>query len=170
MLVGYRRVSAADPMGTSELLAAREKLHANPNDEALKRRIRELDLAVRQRYFNRLQRNQWGAWMLLLGGGVFVVAASRFITARQGMPLPARSLNRRPGVDRDLDWGRRSVSAAGIVVIVAMSAVALTRPRRRRVGSVPRATPRQLVAFSRLGWNGCHGFDQHPAHVERHDR
>ena len=48
MLIGYQRLMAEDPLQVNRLQSLREQLHKNPNDPALKHRIREADLASRQ--------------------------------------------------------------------------------------------------------------------------
>lgn len=56
-----------DPLQTQTLISLKEDLRQSPKDEALKDKIREVDLQTRQSYFSHLNRNRMGAWLLLFG-------------------------------------------------------------------------------------------------------
>ncbi|MCC7377510.1 MAG: PQQ-binding-like beta-propeller repeat protein [Verrucomicrobiales bacterium] len=68
-----------EPWRSKRLTEARERLAAEPRNEALKSEIRELDRQLRLSYFRSLERNRWGAG-LLLAAGVGLVLVSRLAT------------------------------------------------------------------------------------------
>lgn len=88
LLINHGRVPSQDPLKSSVLLAAKERLHADPRNEALKQEIRALDLQVRTQFFRHLDGNSWGAWMLLAGGVLFVVSAGKVFADREKRPFP----------------------------------------------------------------------------------
>lgn len=154
MLVGYRRAVAEDPIGAREIAVLRERLHASPKDEVLKKQIRELDLRERERYFAHLQRNSWGGWMLLIGGAVFVLAASQFQARKQAAPMP-RPLTDPKEVERDGIRARRALMGTGAVIVAGVAIFGMLKPVRNTVqknepatalAAVPALTPEMLAA------------------------
>lgn len=85
MIWGQVRINRVEPWTSPTLMALREQLHADPKNEALKTEYRQVDHALREAYFVRLERQRTGAWLLLLVGGGWVWAL------KQGWrPAPAR--------------------------------------------------------------------------------
>ena len=68
MVYGHFAAATNDPWKSPQLLALKEKLAAEPNNEAVQTEIRQLDLKFRQEFRRRLALDKTGAW-LLLGGG-----------------------------------------------------------------------------------------------------
>jgi len=75
MLAGRFLKKADEPWYSAELAQARQALHTDPKNEALKGPVRELDRKLRSGYFRNLERNRWGAWLLLAGGIAWVLSA-----------------------------------------------------------------------------------------------
>jgi outer membrane protein assembly factor BamB len=131
MVVTYQRSVAEDPLHVQAQQALREKLHASPKDEALKKRIREADLIERQRYFARVQRNKVGGGFIFAGAALAVFSFAR-----------VRSLRRRPPVPRALaPWtefergSRQSVLAVGVVAGAVLAGVFVVGLQQRMVVS-----------------------------------
>ncbi|MCX7886174.1 MAG: PQQ-binding-like beta-propeller repeat protein [Verrucomicrobiae bacterium] len=76
-----------------------EQLHKTPRDEALKERIRKLDLQLRQEAFTRLRLSANGARAMLGAAVVFLAAAHYVRVARRQLPNP-------------LAWGPRHADEA----------------------------------------------------------
>lgn len=109
-----------EPWSSRELNEARQQLHAEPRNEALKARVRALDLELRQAYFRSLERNRTGAW-LLLGAAVAVVLLGRGACARRDLGTPGPLA---PGADPDRTRAVRRTQTV-VVATGAVGAVAL---------------------------------------------
>lgn len=74
LIVTYLQLNKVDPINTELINSLVERLSENPNDELLRNEIRTLDLLVRKAYFT----NQWqirtGAYLLLIGVSILVIA------------------------------------------------------------------------------------------------
>ncbi|HOW65691.1 MAG TPA: PQQ-binding-like beta-propeller repeat protein [Candidatus Paceibacterota bacterium] len=63
-----------DPLESKELAALKADLVAKPMDSALKQKIRDLDLTLRQHHATYQARASLGGWMLLAGGIIFLAS------------------------------------------------------------------------------------------------
>lgn len=91
MLAGHLNASAIDPLKSPDLKELKEKLRLNPSDEPTKRGIRALDLELRARYFRQLSRSASGAYLLIGGVVVFLIAAAQCARYRKQPPMPKPS-------------------------------------------------------------------------------
>jgi len=138
----HGRVPSADPLRSELLLAARERLHAAPKDEALKQEIRHLDQEVREQFFRHLDRNRWGAWLLAAGGVLLVVSAGKVARDRRAPPLPVPMVEEVEEQKRAGAWASRgAVAAVGAALVVALAWLA-------RMESTP--VPESEVALEKL--------------------
>ena len=128
MIVGHERAVTEDPLRVHEIQALREKLHNNPKDEALKEQIRQFDLQERKRYFARVRRNTWGAWMLLTAGAVFVLAGSQVMAARRRPPIP-RALTTVEVLAEERRKSRLAVIALGTTLILGIGLISFLQPK-----------------------------------------
>src|SRR4051812_32032328 len=67
MVVGELGYQPVRSLASPKVAELKENLRRNPNDEQLKKSIRELDLKQRRQYFRQLSHMQSGAY-LLIGG------------------------------------------------------------------------------------------------------
>jgi len=127
MLIGHFGHRTDTLLEPPELLEAREQLLANPKDTALKEHIRTLDLALRQRYFAHLHTNAVGAWLLLAGGVMLIVAGGGWTATWRRLPMPqplsAGALSPR----RHADSSRWAIGGVTAVVGIAFLIVAASR-------------------------------------------
>jgi outer membrane protein assembly factor BamB len=86
MLYEHFAAATNDPWKSPQLLALKEKLAAEPKNEPLQKEIRQLDLNFRQKFRHRLALDKTGAWLLLGGTLVLVLAAGQ--AAKKALPLP----------------------------------------------------------------------------------
>ena len=117
----YEHFAAAtnDPWKSPQLLALKDKLAAEPKNEALQKEIRQLDLKFRQKFRRRLALDKTGGWLLLGGVLVLVLAAGKAAALKKTLPLPQPKT----------DAGERSIklasrarwSLAGVGLVVAGS-------------------------------------------------
>ncbi|MDF1546191.1 MAG: PQQ-binding-like beta-propeller repeat protein [Bacteroidales bacterium] len=84
LIANYIQLNRADPVNTKTINMLVERLNQNPDDDALRNEIRELDLLARKAYFT----NQWqirtGAYLLLIGI-IVVVVALQIIKSAKGI-------------------------------------------------------------------------------------
>ena len=113
-----------DPWKSPQLLELKEQLRAAPKDEAIKGRIRALDLQFRQGYVRRRNLEAAGGWLLLAGTVVLVVALQAAAAAKKRLPQPRPDPAAAGRLARQAASSRRSVAFAGGVCGAAMLAVA----------------------------------------------
>ncbi|HEY9172986.1 MAG TPA: PQQ-binding-like beta-propeller repeat protein [Verrucomicrobiae bacterium] len=126
LLVNHFLVPTDDPVKSVELAQAKEKLHATPTDEALKQRIRDLDLQARRTYFRHLQINLLGAWLLIAGSAVFVLAARRVRVAVEGPHLPKPSIDAEAQQARARRIGRWAIAGSGATLMALLLVLGAT--------------------------------------------
>lgn len=86
MVIGHVRVRAQDPWKSPRLAQLKQQLRESPKDEAVKQKIRELDLQLRHRYFRHVSRLDSGVYLLLAGAVVFVIGATRSRKTLRDLP------------------------------------------------------------------------------------
>jgi len=74
LLLNFVQVRKYDPLETEAMEILVKRLETQPKDQALKDDIRRLDLLARKAYFNNRWQIKTGAWLLLIGGVIFVLA------------------------------------------------------------------------------------------------
>lgn len=84
----YARHLARDPLDSPEYAALQKQLAADPQNEALKAKIRELDVRLREEYFRARLFNRWGTLFLVAGLITFAIAAKIASTLRRPLPHP----------------------------------------------------------------------------------
>jgi len=107
MFLGQMRKSREEPWRSPELAQARAKLLTDPKNVALKATVRQLDQDLRRMYFQRLERDRMGAWLLLGSGAVFVVLARMVSRSGEVIGL-GLGLNRRSADGEPVSNGSRS--------------------------------------------------------------
>jgi hypothetical protein len=78
---------SSEPITNEKLAGYREILSEQPDNEAVKQQMRELDAEIRQEYHARIERYETGTFWLVIGIGVMLVAGA--IGAELGRELPA---------------------------------------------------------------------------------
>ena len=126
MLLQQFRQPMRDPWKSPQLLALKEKLVTAPKDEPLKQQIRELDLLLRQRYAAHLASTQRGAWMLLGGLAVFLLAGRQVAALRKTLPTPSLYPNAAEWTTRAARFSRWAVAATGALVALTVLSLAFT--------------------------------------------
>lgn len=113
MLAGFFQHYASAPLTDPAMRQLKDKLRLESANEPLKQQIRDRDLAIRKLYFRNLSRLHSGAWLLIIGSAVFVVAVTQ---ARRGRPplLPAKaSPDAAEEARRAAGFARWAVAGAG---------------------------------------------------------
>lgn len=142
MLYQHATATTNDPWKSPQLISLKEKLVAEPKNEAVKKEIRRLDFEFRQHYRRRLALDGLGGWLLLGGALVLVVAARQAWEMNRKLPLPQA---RHDAVDQQARQvstrARWSVVVTGIATILALTLTAVG------VGS---ALPDSTVGWDKL--------------------
>jgi outer membrane protein assembly factor BamB len=130
MLISHTHHRAEAFLQPPELEAAREQLRQRPRDEALKQQIRALDQSLRQRYFEHLDLNHLGAWLLVAGGVLLVVAGRVAVAAWQQPPRPGLAVTPTDEPLRRAVQARWAVTGTTGAVMAGLLAWAVTQERR----------------------------------------
>ena len=117
LLLNYLQVEAVDPVDNLLLTQMRQEYAALPQeDPALAQRIRDLDLLNRKAFFNSQGHLRTGAWLLLAGVSVFLIAFKNAMRWRRTRPV----LETEPAADREFlarENARQYVLWAGVVLL-----------------------------------------------------
>ncbi len=139
LLINHFLVPSSDPLKSISLAQVKEKLRANPTDEALKQSVRALDLQARRTYFRHLNLNLVGAWLLVIGAGLFVLTTRNVRAAAETPHLPKAQLEEAVRHARAAMIGRWAIAGSGAVLLLTM--LALSAGSKSRLP----ATARELV-------------------------
>jgi outer membrane protein assembly factor BamB len=110
------RAKADDPLKSPQLRALKEQLRLSPADKLLKQNIRQLDLQLRQRYFQHLSMLGSGVWLLVGGAAVFVLAVTQGRRYRKRLPMPAPRADDLEQAAHSAARARWSVAASGAAI------------------------------------------------------
>ena len=154
LLVHFTVRPQVDPLDHPEFAALQKQAAAEPRNEALKERVRELDLRLRQEYFRDRRFREWGAWLLIGGGLTFTVAAKIASSLRRPLPHPTGSDILDERHERNAALARFGVG--GLAALFLISGIALSwygRSVQRRLAdaSARIGGPGSTVTASRTG-------------------
>ncbi len=163
LLLGHWAGKDRDPWRSPQLKAEKEKLRENPKDEVAKQRIRQLDLELRQRYFQQLARMSSGTVFLLSGAALFLYAWGRF--ARRALPMPPAAATRVEITLKDAAKSRWSAAAVGGAALIGLMALTLTptanldqalaafqQPTDSKGNDAPNAADAASIAELKMNW------------------
>ena len=125
---------AKDPVVSANFKELKSRLTEDPGNEALRGEIRALDVKLRDEYFRRRQFAERGAWLLLGGVLVLIVAVKSATVFRRKLPAPPPAT-----APRDLDTPMTRTAGwavAGLAVVLIGSAVALRAGFHSELASV----------------------------------
>ena len=148
LVADYARRQAKDPSEDRQYQALRVALGKEPTNEELKTEIRQLDLRLRQEYFRGRRFAASGAWLLLGGIVVFLIAAKCASTIRRRLPMPQPQVMPEDRETPTMGLARWSVGA--LVVLLLGAVFALEVSCRTELASLPQpdqpeAKPEQPV-------------------------
>lgn len=129
------RDARENPLAAETVSRLQEELAANPEDASLKERIRQEDLRLRRRFFQRRAFVERGG-VLLLGGAIVLalaVKACRKLSEKPPMPGPEPQA---PDIWR-LEALARWATAAGMVIIAAVLVGVAANPARLPAPAAP---------------------------------
>jgi hypothetical protein len=131
-----------DAKRIDELDALKIEILAQPANEQLRSRIRQLDLRVRRDRIRRLSFSRNGCYLLLGGIAVFLIGVKCACALRKKLPSPQLKGDSRDEQIRAARRARWAVTA-GLVVLGAGALLLATRPRIdfSRVGAISTSYP-----------------------------
>lgn len=88
LLLNYWQVSKYDPLESKAMEVLVQRLSENPDDDALKNDIRNLDLLARKAYFNSHWQVKTGSYLLLFGAILFAVALRIYHSLHSKIEIP----------------------------------------------------------------------------------
>ncbi len=141
LVADYAGRRAKDPSEDAQLAALRDELARQPESGALQKRLRDLDLQLRQQYFRRRRFAEMGGWLLLGGTIVFLVAAKSAATLRRKLPMPGPQ----PGPqDTETPMTRLARwSVAGLAAVLVGTAAVLSLSYDTELASPPEPETRR---------------------------
>ncbi len=122
LLLNYLQIKSSDPLESQTLKTLVDRLSADPGNHALMEEIRQLDLLARKAYFNSLWQIRTGAYLLLFGAIVLVLALRVHSKLVFSIGKPS---DEKPTAGRDRKLSQRWIAATGAIIIIGagMSAV-----------------------------------------------
>lgn len=105
-----------DPIHSPALQHLIEELKSDPQNDALKQEIRELDFIARRAFFTSQRFNRLGIF-LLVGGLVVMVIAMKSLEAFKTVPPYPDSTDPKDDLVENQKWARKAVTAVGLVLV-----------------------------------------------------
>jgi len=123
LLFDQSRRTAQDPFESTAWKMVRLARSEQPENEVLNEEAREIDLQLRTEFFRHRDFAAIGAWLLLGGVAVFLIAAKTTATMRRKLPMPTMEASPR---DIEAGWTRIGrYGVAGLAMLLIGTAVAL---------------------------------------------
>ena len=119
LCIGHIRTITEDPFHSPTLKELKIRLRENPKDEALKVKIRDLDLSLRAGYFEQVTRMNLGIWMLLGGVPVLIFSCRKVLAIRRQPPVPSGEYEPE-SPHRERATSRRAVAAMATLMAVGL--------------------------------------------------
>lgn len=151
-------VRPSSPLNLTEIDQLRASLKENPADDAVKARIRDLDVVARRFYFAGLTSLRTGGYLLLFGVAAALVCLKTMVVLRRRQPDP-RSYP--PSADELESSATARFAIAGMAVVIITGAVVvglLEKPAGGGAGAVETAR-RFNPADAVTNWPGFRGMD-----------
>ncbi len=130
LLLNYWRSNTADPMDSVALQALVDRLADEPDNEALKTEIRNLDLMARKAFFTSQWQVRTGGFMLLFGAILFIVALRYYHASLAAIGRPGEKVTSDP-LSRLLSQ-RWILWAGTLMMILALLAALLSEDNIKR--------------------------------------
>ncbi len=123
LLVDYAARVAQDPLNAPEYLTLKAQLKANPQAAVVKEKLRQLDLQLRNEYFQRRRFSTWGTWLLLTSLAVTLVCGKAAAVLHRRLPQP-QPRDVPPDLEEHIH-GLSRWSVAGLGGLIVLSVVGL---------------------------------------------
>ncbi|MBP88072.1 MAG: hypothetical protein CMJ64_15330 [Planctomycetaceae bacterium] len=114
LLVDASNRLAKVPLDAPQFVALREQFVEEPNNDALREEIRNLDFALRQEYFREQQFTETGSYLLLGGIALTLIMGKWAATIRRKLPAPKP---KESGPDSDERLSRSGLWAVAVLIL-----------------------------------------------------
>jgi outer membrane protein assembly factor BamB len=162
LLFNQAQGKVAGLVQSTELVRLHEELRQRPQDEALKQRIRKLDLQLRQNSFTELRISHNGTRAMIVVTVLFLASAHLARKQRQKLPDPLAWGPRRPAEENRT----RLKTQYAVAAMFGVAAVAAVGTSFQAVRIPPPPVPVQFTAIRfptsaemRENWPAFRGFD-----------
>lgn len=126
MLINAVAARSAHPIEVASLEALQHDLTVRPDDEGLRRRVRQEDKRIRQQYFRHRDFAVRGAWLLLAGIATFLAAGEYARRFQTPMPTPRPDAASRARAAADATF-RALVAVGGVLAGALLTLTVLAR-------------------------------------------
>jgi outer membrane protein assembly factor BamB len=108
LLLNYLQISKKDPLENEAIKVLVQRLAQNPQDDALKNDIRNLDLLARKAWFNSKWQIKTGSLLLLVGSVIFALALRVYYSLLSKIEIPDQT--------SENEWKARILSQKWIII------------------------------------------------------
>lgn len=142
LIANNLNVKRVDPVHLPAMTNLVAELKSSPGDQSLREQIRELDYLSRKAFFTSQHFNQM-AILLLVGGLAVMVISFKTLNAYQAAPPYPDSRDPKDDPTANALWARKSVTAAGLVLLGF--ALVLALPRRSPLDTASSPVPKSTA-------------------------
>lgn len=126
VIINYYQLSRMDPVNSELIDQLVQRLNENPEDQALRTQIRELDLLARKAYFT-------NTWQVRTGGYLILIALAIFFIIYQLLEINIRrQVDADPDVPKDVlgiqKNAQRGIAGLGIVLVLVAMFLSFIKP------------------------------------------
>lgn len=143
LLVDASNRLAKIPLEAPQFVALREQFVEEPNNDALREEIRNLDLALRQEYFREQRFTEIGSYLLVGGIALTLIMGKWAATMRRRLPTPKP---KESGPDSDERLSRSGIWAVAVLIFALLGT---TWAMRATAPSALPASLEELAAMSK---------------------
>ncbi len=122
LILNYLQIHTGDPLNSAALKSLVDRLSLEPDNQQLTEEVRLMDLLARKAYFTSLWQIKTGAYLMIFGAVVFVLALRVLYTMRFNIEEPTKaSLSEKKARQKTQRW----IGVAGLTLLVLAGLSAL---------------------------------------------
>lgn len=115
LILNYLQIHTGDPLNSAALKSLVDRLSLEPDNQQLTEEVRLMDLLARKAYFTSLWQIKTGAYLMIFGAVVFVLALRVLYTMRFNIGEPTKaSLSEKKARQKTQRW----IGVAGLTLLV----------------------------------------------------
>ncbi|MEI6809761.1 MAG: PQQ-binding-like beta-propeller repeat protein [bacterium] len=156
MVSSLLTVRTSSPLNLTELDQLRASLRENPTDDAVKAKIRDLDLVARRFYFAGLTSLRTGSYLLLAGVALALACLKTMVVIKRRLP-DARHYP--PSAEELESSAMARFVIAGTAVAIITGAIVVGLPEKPVRGTVVSSVTRLNQADAVTNWPGFRGSE-----------
>ncbi|MCX6309647.1 MAG: PQQ-binding-like beta-propeller repeat protein [Bacteroidia bacterium] len=122
LILNYLQIHTGDPLNSAALKSLVDRLSLEPDNQQLTDEVRLMDLLARKAYFTSLWQIKTGAYLMIFGAVVFVLALRVLYTLRFNIEQPTKvTLSEKKARQKTQRW--IAVAGLSLLVLAGLSAV-----------------------------------------------